>query len=95
MSISMPGFTSVLVAPPRGERGLKSYSLHTKGLPCGRSPSWGEWIEILSLLSILLPRLVAPPRGERGLKPHLIVYYRHPKFAARDYAARYLQVHLK
>ena len=34
------------VAPPRGERGLKCYWLASLFECCGRSPSWGAWIEI-------------------------------------------------
>ena len=34
------------VAPPRGERGLKSFALATKTPSGRRSPSWGAWIEI-------------------------------------------------
>ena len=35
------------VAPPRGERGLKSaVSGKNGGTGAGRSPSWGAWIEI-------------------------------------------------
>ena len=58
------------VAPPRGERGLKSSAPVKVGkAPPRRSPSWGAWIEMMFLPSVLnMPLLVAPPRGERGLK---------------------------
>ena len=37
------------VAPPRGERGLKSKPFYFLGnINLGRSPSWGAWIEILN-----------------------------------------------
>ena len=34
-----------VVAPPRGERGLKHLSLDIHISPARRSPSWGAWIE--------------------------------------------------
>ena len=38
-------------------------------LPCGRSPSWGAWIEISLPFALSTDIIhVAPPRGERGLK---------------------------
>ena len=57
------------VAPPRGERGLKYYTLFVlkPKLPC-RSPSWGAWIEMIVRPYLKRPAQVAPPRGERGLK---------------------------
>ena len=58
-----------MVAPPRGERGLKRG--FGRGLFCRkrRSPSWGAWIET-TCAYVRRYRLgkVAPPRGERGLK---------------------------
>ena len=37
--------------------------------PRSRSPSWGAWIEIVTVyLVIYQGHKVAPPRGERGLK---------------------------
>ena len=42
------------VAPPRGERGLKSCGLHSPMRPAsGRSPSWGAWIEITAAASFI------------------------------------------
>ena len=59
------------VAPPRGERGLKlRYYLQVRPL-CGRSPSWGAWIETMFARVMPAPYSVAPPRGERGLKPRI------------------------
>ena len=42
-----------IVAPPRGERGLK-YKLSggSQITRVGRSPSWGAWIEILPLIHV-------------------------------------------
>ena len=38
------------VAPPRGERGLKSMPVNCSlSAHTGRSPSWGAWIEIYAL----------------------------------------------
>ena len=57
------------VAPPRGERGLKSSA--PKGVnkfQVCRSPSWGAWIEIHKNYLLSPFCCVAPPRGERGLK---------------------------
>ena len=57
------------VAPPRGERGLKSMPANgSSTISPGRSPSWGAWIEILSAFKSHHTSHVAPPRGERGLK---------------------------
>ena len=37
---------SIVVAPPRGERGLKHVYGRRRLIRCdGRSPSWGAWIE--------------------------------------------------
>ena len=59
----------MLVAPPRGERGLKRCLRGLCPHRTGRSPSWGAWIETQLLSGGLTPwRRVAPPRGERGLK---------------------------
>ena len=59
----------VVVAPPRGERGLKYHSHVELSLAdCSRSPSWGAWIEIQDFTPTELMPYVAPPRGERGLK---------------------------
>ena len=57
-----------VVAPPRGERGLKWVSLPKLFALCYRSPSWGAWIEIRIDCLYWSPYHVAPPRGERGLK---------------------------
>ena len=59
----------MVVAPPRGERGLK-YPLPDGiiKIPQRRSPSWGAWIEIVPLSAASSVAMVAPPRGERGLK---------------------------
>ena len=58
-----------LVAPPRGERGLKYVGWRMERRHTGRrSPSWGAWIEMVSSSLTALVYLVAPPRGERGLK---------------------------
>ena len=57
-----------MVAPPRGERGLKSSLGFVATYTDGRSPSWGAWIEIQIIFGRILPIMVAPPRGERGLK---------------------------
>ena len=58
-----------MVAPPRGERGLKQTPTTTgEFLPSGRSPSWGAWIETTVVGLKCAASLVAPPRGERGLK---------------------------
>ena len=57
------------VAPPRGERGLKSMPVNCSlSAHTGRSPSWGAWIEILLRKNLRGVSIVAPPRGERGLK---------------------------
>ena len=56
------------VAPPRGERGLKYVHGRRRLIRCGRSPSWGAWIEILMYARARSASRVAPPRGERGLK---------------------------
>ena len=37
------------VAPPRGERGLKSTAAARKASRKSRSPSWGAWIEMYAL----------------------------------------------
>ena len=59
----------IIVAPPRGERGLKSLGVVScGGITLGRSPSWGAWIEICLLQVPFELYRVAPPRGERGLK---------------------------
>ena len=57
-----------IVAPPRGERGLKYYCRRPRNQAMNRSPSWGAWIEITYNLAMMRLPLVAPPRGERGLK---------------------------
>ena len=57
------------VAPPRGERGLKSCRIESEcAARTRRSPSWGAWIEIALQISLSPTFSVAPPRGERGLK---------------------------
>ena len=38
--------SAVIVAPPRGVRGLKSERLPGTIPPTGRTPSWGAWIEM-------------------------------------------------
>ena len=60
--------TEPLVAPPRGERGLKLSFRAALPPLARRSPSWGAWIET-DYCPQKCPFLsVAPPRGERGLK---------------------------
>ena len=48
IEMSMPSscVASLTVAPPRGERGLKSRYTSVCAVAKGRSPSWGAWIEI-------------------------------------------------
>ena len=41
---------ALLVAPPRGVRGLKSLNALIRLTRAGRTPSWGAWIEMFSLL---------------------------------------------
>ena len=60
-----------VVAPPRGERGLKSAERRGNAGHHSRSPSWGAWIEIVLHNGICTKVEVAPPRGERGLKSKL------------------------
>ena len=58
-----------MVAPPRGERGLKYWLRDIRGLIDGVAPPRGErGLKCLTELEIFLPAKVAPPRGERGLK---------------------------
>ena len=67
----------IMVAPPRGERGLKPCSARLCYLgEKGRSPAW---IETEVWESSSRKAGVAPPRGERGLKPfdsYIIIPYR-------------------
>ena len=53
IEMSMPSscVASLTVAPPRGERGLKSRYTSVCAVAKGRSPSWGAWIEINCILS--------------------------------------------
>ena len=69
------------VAPPRGERGLKSEVLdHSAEQDNSRSPSWGAWIEILHERQLITAHGgVAPPRGERGLKSVWVMALRLPE----------------
>ena len=62
--------TFPLVAPPRGERGLKyEADSRASNVDRGRSPSWGAWIEMFIGYKKAADKIVvAPPRGERGLK---------------------------
>ena len=63
------------VAPPRGERGLKSMPVNCSlSAHTGRSPSWGAWIEIFAPSMRYECLQVAPPRGERGLTCYLRVF---------------------
>ena len=81
-----------MVAPPRGERGLKPLRglavLH--GL--GRSPSWGAWIETFTPLKNRLLAIVAPPRGERGLKHAVAATYMRVVFVAPPRGERGLKL---
>ena len=57
------GFSDVLVktvAPPRGERGLKSFARALRLSSHRRSPSWGAWIEMGRYKT---PYLFAPSRS--------------------------------
>ena len=57
-----------LVAPPCGERGLKSFRSRSAPRCQGRSPLRGAWIEIAATEKGYEKDTVAPPCGERGLK---------------------------
>ena len=41
----------IAVAPPRGVRGLKFEGVEQSWDSMGRTPSWGAWIEITSVMS--------------------------------------------
>ena len=68
MPVEWWGWCASIVAPPRGERGLKLLAVVTVAVHMRRSPSWGAWIEIREPATITMRYSVAPPRGERGLK---------------------------
>ena len=80
--------TYAMVAPPRGERGLKHYCRRPRNQAMNRrSPSWGAWIETGIQPTTSLRVYVAPPRGERGLKRHgrgarRTAYSRSPSWGA-------------
>ena len=60
---------ATLVAPPRGERGLKRLSPAPHALPDTVAPPRGERGLKLGLRQEVGKKVcVAPPRGERGLK---------------------------
>ena len=72
--------TTQLVAPPRGERGLKLDIRPYRAFGYDVAPPRGErGLKYYERRKLWLVRIVAPPRGERGLKSVLKLKTKYAK----------------